>query len=303
MAVVKFDLSRQATSYGDVNVNSNKITNVSTPSANTDAANKVYVDQSVANLSTKASSRVATTAALPSTASIIYNNGTAGVGATLTRGENGALGTIDGITLIVGDRILVKDQASALQNGIYTVTNLGSGGAPYVLTRATDCDTADTEVRAAIFTFIEEGSSYEDTGWLLATNNPIVMGTTALDWIQAAGSNLITAGDGLVQNGDAFDINLDPTGGLEIVADELRIEDNYVSSKYITRETPSGVLNGSNVTFTLANTPVAGTECVYLNGVLQEPGASQDYTISGATITYLAAPISTDRLRVNYFIA
>ena len=82
----------------------------------------------------------ATTAALPSTGAIVYSNGTAGVGATLTRGENGALGAIDGVTNIVGDRILVKNQATALQNGIYTVTAVGSGGAPYVLTRATDLD-------------------------------------------------------------------------------------------------------------------------------------------------------------------
>lgn len=82
----------------------------------------------------------ATTAALPSTGAIVYNNGTAGVGATLTRGENGVLGAIDGITNIVGDRILVKNQATAAQNGIYVVTNVGSGGAPYILTRATDLD-------------------------------------------------------------------------------------------------------------------------------------------------------------------
>lgn len=82
----------------------------------------------------------ATTGALPSTGAIVYANGTAGVGATLTRFENGALGAIDGVTNIVGDRILVKNQATAFQNGIYTVTAVGSGGAPYVLTRATDLD-------------------------------------------------------------------------------------------------------------------------------------------------------------------
>lgn len=82
----------------------------------------------------------ATTAALPSTGAIVYANGTLGVGATLTRFENGALGAIDGITNLVGDRILVKNQATAFQNGIYTVTAVGSGGAPYVLTRATDLD-------------------------------------------------------------------------------------------------------------------------------------------------------------------
>lgn len=72
------------------------------------------------------------------------------------------------------------------------------------------------------------------------------------------------------------------------------------ATNFVTRETPSGTLNGSNTTFTLANTPTAGTEEVFLNGILQEPGAGNDYTISGGTITYLAAPVSGDKIRVNY---
>lgn len=67
-----------------------------------------------------------------------------------------------------------------------------------------------------------------------------------------------------------------------------------------TRETPSGTINGSNTSFTLANTPVSGTESVYLNGVLQEPGGI-DYTISGGTITYATAPASGDQLRATYW--
>lgn len=72
------------------------------------------------------------------------------------------------------------------------------------------------------------------------------------------------------------------------------------ASNFVTRETPSGSVNGSNTAFTLANTPTAGTERVYLNGILQEPGAGNDYTISGATITYLTAPVSGDKVRVSY---
>jgi hypothetical protein len=68
----------------------------------------------------------------------------------------------------------------------------------------------------------------------------------------------------------------------------------------VVRETPSGSVNGTNTTFTLANTPVSGSEQVFLNGLLQEPGSGNDYTISGATITYLAAPLTGDRLRVTY---
>jgi len=71
-------------------------------------------------------------------------------------------------------------------------------------------------------------------------------------------------------------------------------------SSFIVRETPSGTVNGSNTTFTLANTPLSGTEELYWNGLLMEPGAGNDYTISGATITALSAPVSGDRLRCSY---
>jgi hypothetical protein len=80
--------------------------------------------------------------------------------------------------------------------------------------------------------------------------------------------------------------------------------DYFAPSNRVTRETPSGTVNGSNVTFTLANTPISGTEEVYLNGVQQEPGAGNDYTISGNTITYLSAPLggaTPDKIRVSYF--
>lgn len=72
-------------------------------------------------------------------------------------------------------------------------------------------------------------------------------------------------------------------------------------SKYVCRETPSGLKNGSNVNYTLANTPVSGTEMVYLNGILQELGSGNDYTISGNTITMAVAPLSTDKLLVTYW--
>lgn len=81
--------------------------------------------------------------------------------------------------------------------------------------------------------------------------------------------------------------------------------DNAISSfltgaNFVVRETPSGAIDGVNTTYTLANTPVAGTENVFLNGLLQEPAAGNDYTISGATITYLTAPLVGDRIRVSY---
>lgn len=135
-------------------------------------------------LFTTTNARVATTTALPSTAAIIYANGAAGVGATLTRGENGALGTIDGVTLSVNDRILVKNQASALQNGIYLVTDLGSGGTPYILTRVTDADTATTEMRYGLATTITTGTINGGRKFFMSNTAAITMGTTALTFVE-----------------------------------------------------------------------------------------------------------------------
>lgn len=73
-----------------------------------------------------------------------------------------------------------------------------------------------------------------------------------------------------------------------------------IAAKFVTRETPTGAVNGTNTSFVLANTPVTGSESVFLNGILQEPGVGNDYTISVATITYLTAPVTGDKVRVSY---
>ncbi len=135
----------------------------------------------------------ATTAALPSTAAIIYANGTAGVGATLTRGENGALGAIDGVTNIVGDRILVKNQVTTLQNGIYTVTAVGGAGAPYVLTRATDADQS-AEYTYDMAVDVTAGSTNAGRKYKNTSASTPVMGTTAISFGQVTSSGKSQAG-------------------------------------------------------------------------------------------------------------
>src|SRR4029077_7840552 len=125
-------------------------------------------------------------------------------------------------------------------------------------------------------------------------------------------------------NADSLGVKLDPARAITVVAAgigvnidsaSMQISGNMVwvkpgvyqpagtylsAANIVTRETPTGTMNGANATFALANIPTAGTEEVFLNGLLQEPGAGNDYTISGGTITMLSAPQSTDRLRVNY---
>jgi hypothetical protein len=132
----------------------------------------------------KDSVRVATAAALPA------NTRTGNV---LTRTGNGALPAIDGITLAAADRLLVKDEALGANNGIYVVTSLGSAGSPWVLTRAEDADASD-EVTAGMFLVVEEGATYEESIFQLATNNPIVLNTTALTFTElSSGAPVIHA--------------------------------------------------------------------------------------------------------------
>lgn len=128
-------------------------------------------------------SRAATTAALPA---VTYANGASGVGATLTATANGAIPAQDDVTLNPGDRLLVKNQASTLQNGIYTVTQVGNVGAPFILTRATDFDTfAGNEIYPTAWTFVTEGTTLANTGWYYRAANPdLTIGTSAITFAQ-----------------------------------------------------------------------------------------------------------------------
>lgn len=126
--------------------------------------------------------RAATTAALPA---CTYDNGASGVGATLTGNANGALSAQDGVTLAANDDLLVKDQATSSQNGIYTLTTVGTGGTPFILTRRTDAD-SPTELLAATVA-VTEGTVNGDRVFLCTANATITVGTTALPWVLVGG--------------------------------------------------------------------------------------------------------------------
>jgi len=167
---------------------------------------KTYVDATASGLDLKDSSHAATTAAL---AAVTYSNGSSGVGATLTANANGAL-TVDGQTMVAVERLLVKDQAAGLQNGIYTVTSTGSAGAVFVLTRTTDFDST-SEVTSGAFTFVETGTTNSDSGWVLTTDGTITIGTTALAFSQFSGAGQITAGTGLSKSGNTLNVDASQT--------------------------------------------------------------------------------------------
>ncbi len=459
-AVIQADGGQAFTA--DQSIGGFKLTSLGTPTAATDAATKAYVDATASGLDVKASVRIATIAVLPANTPA----GT-GVGKTLTASSVGVL-TIDSVATVLADRILVKDQAAGDDNGIYEVTTEGTAGVAFILTRATDAD-QDEEVTAGMFTFVSEGSTLADTGWVLSTNDPITVDTTTLTFTQFSQAGVIEAGAGMTKSGntlnvitadlsltvsaDNMQVNLDGTAGtLSVGGAGLQIADgttgeiligkgggsdtaftaitgdigltsggvasiasgvivdadvnasaaiaynklasltdgnilvgngsnvatsvnpsgdidisnagvfsiatgvivnadvksdaaidysklatltsaNFLvgsvgnvatsvtmsgdatlsnagvlslastvlkEADVVTREVPTGDLDGADVTYVLANTPISGTEHVYLNGILQNVGGSNDYTISTNTITFNSAPLSGDIVLASY---
>jgi hypothetical protein len=164
----------------------------------TDAFVAAAVNAAVQGLSVKPSVQEATAAALPSN---IYSNGSSGVGATLTGVATGVL-TVDGIAVALNDRVLVKNEVAPANNGIYTCTVAGALGVAYVLTRATDMNTA-AQVPGA-FAFTEQGTANAGAGFTVASEGPFTIGTTAITWTQFSGAGEITAGTGLSKAGNTL---------------------------------------------------------------------------------------------------
>ena len=184
----------------------------------TSLATKEYVDAVKTGLDPKDSAVMATTANL----SYTYANGTAGVGATLTASGNGAV-TIDGIaTATANQRVLVKDQSDAEENGIYYVSTVSGSGTALVLTRATDADTA-TELNGGAHIWIEQGSTNADSGWVCTNDSAITFGTTDIAWAQFSGAGQITAGDALTKSGNTMNW-ADDNITLEVSSDTARIK-------------------------------------------------------------------------------
>lgn len=276
------------------------LTNVGTPVNPNDAVNKQYVDASIQGLNQKPTARVATTAALPGT--YAYNNGASGVGATLTAPVAGGVLTIDGVGVVINDVVLIKNQASTFQNGLYVVSTAGAVSVSAVLTRQVDMD-QPAEFSGAFIPVANEGTTQANTLWLSNNLGAVVVGTTAVSFTQLAAPGSYTGANGIQVVGTVISPVYGTISNTVAQGNDPRIIGGLQLAKVIKRETPSGTINGSNTSFSLANTPVVGSEEVYLNGVQQDSGAGNDYTISGAVITYLSAPLSGDKIRVSYISA
>ncbi len=198
------------------------VTGLPLPTAATDAASKAYVDAAASSLNVHGAVEAATTVDLGTPygtgpSSIVYSNGTAGVGATLTNtgaGATLAAFAIDGYTTMVAGvtRVLIKNQASATQNGIYVVTTVGSGVAAWVLTRASDYDNSVAgQVHSGDFVWISEGNTLANTGFVetgigTGTGDAIIIGTDNIVFTQFSGAGTYLAGEGLLLTGSTFSV-------------------------------------------------------------------------------------------------
>ena len=215
-------LDQMAAPTASVSLNSQKITNLATPTGDNDAATKAYVDATKQGLDVKDSVRVATTAAV-----------------TLSGTQ-----TIDGVAVIAGDRVLVKDQASGSANGLYSVA-AGSW------TRTTDADnTPAGEVTAGMFTFVEQGTANGDSGWVLTTDNPITLGTTALTFTQFSGAGQVSAGAGLTKTGNTVDVGTASSARIVVNADSIDLATIGTPGTYksVTTDSYGRVTGGTNPT-------------------------------------------------------
>jgi len=218
-------LDQMAAPTGNVAFNSQKITGLADPTAAQDAATKAYVDATKQGLDVKDSVRVATTAN-------ISLSGTQ---------------TIDGVAVIAGDRVLVKNQSTGANNGIYDV----AAGA---WSRSADAN-ASAEVTAGLFVFVAEGTSNADTGWVLTTNDPITLGTTALSFTQFSGAGQVTAGNGLTATGNTLDVG-GTADRITVTADAVDIASTYVGQSSITTlgTVATGVWNATAIAATKGGT-------------------------------------------------
>lgn len=186
-----------------------------TPVNDTDLVNKLYVDNQVAaGINIHTAVRAEFPEALGNV-NATYNNGTAGVGATLTNAGTQAALVVDGVTMNVNDRVLVYNQTNAYENGVYTVTNVGSGSTNWVLTRATDADTygsnSSTQLGQGSYFFIQEGATAAGESYVCNTVGTITFGTTAITFALFSQSILYTAGTGLTLS-PGYQFSITPVG-------------------------------------------------------------------------------------------
>lgn len=279
-----YTLDSFAAPVASVSLNNQKIINLAAPTLSTDAANKGYVDTLVQGLTPKPTAMVATAAALPAN---VYSNGTAGVGATLTATSNGVL-TVDAYAVALGDIILVKNEVATANNGLYTVTTLGTAGVPYVLTRHADMDQS-TEFGGSFVPVENKGTATANTLWLCNIANTIVVGTTAVTFTQLNSATSYSAGNGI--NISANVVSAVAAAGVTVTGSGIGL-DTAVAVRKFAQAIGDGSTTSIVVTHNL-NTQDVTTGVYLATGTFAEVLCDVQHTsVNTATFIFAVAPTS-----------
>ena len=253
--------------------------------------NKAYVDQVANGLDVKASVRVATTENLSAT----YNNSNG----TLTANANGAI-SIDGVSLSLNDRVLVKDQTTQTQNGFYKVTTVGSGSAAFVLTRTPDANEA-SEITGGAFTFVEEGTNNADNGYVATHNGTPTLGTDDITFDQFSGAGQISAGDALSKTGNTIDVNVDDSS-IEVASDALQVKALGITNAMLAGSIANAKLSNSTITISdgsASNAVDLGDTLSILGGSGLTSTHSADEISLSLNVDNSSVEISADTLQVK----
>ena len=260
------DATADATASKLVIRNASGNAKVATPTDSAHIATKGYVDSARQGLDVKASVRVATTAAI-------------NLSTDLQAGD-----VIDGVTLVAGDRVLVKNQGTASENGIYVAVTSGAAS------RSSDANgTADTgELTSGTFTFVEAGTVNFDSGFVISTDGTITVGSTGITWTQFSGAGSFEAGDGLSKSGTQVNVNV-TANRTAITADAIDISANYVGQSSITTlgTITTGIWNGTDVAVADGGTGASDSASARTNlGIKTTAGA---VTTSTSTLARVAS--------------
>jgi len=257
-------LDQMAAPTATVSLNSQRIIGLADPIGSQDAATRGFVEATAAGNSNQGAARVASTA-------------------NITIASPGA--AIDGVTLATGELVLLKDQTTGSQNGLY-VWN----GAAVAMTRATNADTS-AEVRPGMYVFVSEGTANGDNGYRLTTDDPIVLGTTALVFTQTSGAGQILAGTGLTKTGNSIDV-IGTANRITVAADSVDIASTYVGQASITTlgTITAGVWNGTPIPVanggTGAATPAAARTALVVPGIFRQSFTNASLTAGILTVTH-----------------
>ena len=242
---------------------------VATPTADAHAATKAYVDAARSGLDVKQSVRVASVAPVA-------------IATALEEGD-----VIDGVTLVAGDRVLLKDQSTASENGIYVAVASGAGAA----SRATDADTS-AEVTTGMFTFVSEGTVNADNGFVLTTNDTITLGTTNLTFVQFSGAGQITAGFGLTKSGNTLDV-VGTADRITANNDSIDIASTYAGQGTITTlgtiATGTWGSGATNIAVSSGGTNASTAATARANLGIENPGAATAANTSTPTLARIAS--------------